>query len=278
MRQVYGYTDYRQLILDYYQDRKAQPAGFSWREFAKLCGYASPVYLKLVAEGKSSLSEVGVERLANALALTGRELLFFRALVHFNQARDSADKKTALAEMRALSNKASVQVLEHEQYDYYGCWFNGALRELAPAMPGASAELMGETLLPQQSAAKVRKALELLTRIGLLEGDSSGYRQTNQSISTGDEVTSLAVRELHKQMAGLAAEAIENVPKEERDISGLTLGLSKEAFGRIAHELAEFRRRVVAIAMEDPDAKRVYRLNLQLFPLSRAIQSKEEQA
>jgi uncharacterized protein (TIGR02147 family) len=265
---VYTYTDYRKVILDFYQGRKVLPAGFSWREFAKVCGYASPVYLKLVAEGKSALSEIGVERVANALGLTGRESQYFRALVRFNQGKSSAQKKLALAEMRTLSDKAEVKILDHDQYDYYGTWYNSALRELAPLLQGASAEELGQALIPSQSAHKVRKSLDLLSRNGLLAGTEGGYTQTNKSISTGSEVTSLAVRDMHRQMGELGVAALENIPREDRDISGLTLGLSSEAYGRIVRELAEFRRRVVSIASEDSGVERVYRLNLQMFPLS----------
>ena len=268
---VFSFTDYRQLILTYYQNRKKGSAGFSWREFAKLCGYSSPVYLKLITEGKSSLSQIGVERVAATIGLTGRELLYFRALVCFNQAKDSSVKKRAFAELREIGEKSAVAILDADQYDYYQSWHHGALRELAPALPHATPEVLGEALLPPLSHSKVRKSLELLERIGLLEKQENGYRQTSQSISTGSEATSLSVRDLHRQMAGLAIESLETVPKQERDISGLTLGLSAEAYERIVREMAEFRRRLVAIATEDQKVERVYRVNLQLFPLSQSL-------
>lgn len=271
--QVFSHNDYRQLILAYYQTRKSGSAGFTWREFAKLCGYSSPVYLKLVAEGKSSLSEVGVERVAAAIGFTGRELTYFRALVRFNQAKESSVKKSAFAEMRELADKSAVAVLHADQYDYYQAWHHGAIRELAPVMPCASADELGAALFPQVSASKVRKSLELLDRIGLLEKNGEGYRQTSQSISSGSEVTSLSVRDLHRQMAGLAMDSLESVAKQERDISGLTLGLSQGAYERIVREIADFRQRLVAIATEDNKVDRVYRVNLQLFPLSQNIVS-----
>lgn len=270
--QVFSYTDYRKLLLDYFQDCKLLPAGFSWREFAKRCGYASPVYLKLVTEGKTNLSEIGVERVASAIGLTGRELLYFRVLVRFNQAKDAPTKKQAFAELRELTAKSTVSVLQEDQYDYYQAWHHAAIRELAPAMAGASPEQIGEALQPKLSAAKVRKSLELLERIGLLEKSDVGYRQTTQSISTGSEVTSLSVRDLHRQMAALAVDALESTPREERDISGLTLGLSAEGYDRVVREIAEFRRRLVAIATEDVPVDRVFRMNLQLFPLSSSIE------
>ena len=275
MEQVFSQVDYRKMVLEWFQRRKCEPAGYSWREFAKACGYSSPVYLKLVSDGKSNLSEVGIERVATCMGLTGRELQYFRALVRFNQAKDSQVKKGAFAEMRELSSRASVKILDEDQFDYYQSWHHSALRELAPQIPGASLDQLGEALHPQVSAAKVRKSLELLERIGLLSSEQGRYVQTTQSISSGSEITSLSVRDLHSQMAGLAIEALENVPREERDVSGLTLGLTVDAYNCIVRELADFRRRVVAIATENPSADRVYRLNLQLFPLSKPLHGEE---
>lgn len=269
--QVFDYTDYRKLVLDYFQARKAMPAGFSWREFAKCCGYASPVYLKLVTEGKTNLSEVGVERVAAAIGFTGRELHYFRIMVRFNQSTVSSEKKRAFAELRELAEKAEVAVLQVDQYDYYQSWYNAAIRELAPALPGATPEQIGASLVPPVSAAKVRKSLELLERIGLLVKSGDTYSQTTQSISTGSEVTSLSVRDLHRQMAVLAMDSLDGVARNQRDISGLTLGLSADAFERVVREMAEFRRRLVAIATEDSHTDRVYRVNLQVFPLSEQI-------
>ena len=72
-------------------------------------------------------------------------------------------------------------------------------------------------------------------------------------------------------MGELAVQSLDKVNVEERDISGLTIGISEQAFSRITKEIAEFRRRVSSIVMEDECSDRVYRLNVQLFPLTKVI-------
>lgn len=279
VKSVFEFQDYRLAMREFYEARKRM-VGFSWREFAKLAGYASPVYLKLVTEGKTSLSELGMERVASAMGLTGREAQYFRLLVRFNQESNAVVKKEVLKEMRLLSRQAQVTLVGTEQYDYYQTWHNSVLRELVPNHPGASDDELGRKLLPPLSGAKVRKAIDLLVHLGLLQTDSQGKLvQTQKSISTGSEISSMAVRDLHRQMGTLAVESLDRVDPSERDISGLTLGLSSQTFLAIQSEIADFRRRVVAIATADADAEnapssnhaddRVYRLNLQLFPLTR---------
>ena len=51
-------------------------------------------------------------------------------------------------------------------------------------------------------------------------------------------------------------------------MSGVVLGLTQESYERVKKELLECRRRIIAIATESNKTQRVYRLNLQLFPLS----------
>ncbi len=85
------YSDFREFLRDFYQERK--PYGFSFREFSKLAGYSSPVFLKLVIEGKANLSERGTERVANATGLVGADVEYFRILVAMNQSKNAEEKK-----------------------------------------------------------------------------------------------------------------------------------------------------------------------------------------
>ena len=63
--------------------------------------------------------------------------------------------------------------------------------------------------------------------------------------------------------------AVDEIPPTERNITGLTLGLTGRAYQRIVTELDSFRRKIIAIATEEDGMDQVYRLNLQLFPLTR---------
>jgi uncharacterized protein (TIGR02147 family) len=81
----------------------------------------------------------------------------------------------------------------------------------------------------------------------------------------------LAVKNVQRKMAHLAADAIDSVPAEQRDISGVSIGISQDGFGKAQEELARCRQRLLEIAAEDKQSDRVYRANLHLFPLSSAI-------
>ena len=272
MKPVLEYTSYRVYIRDYYTERKER-SGFTWRDFAKAAGYSSPVFLKLVCDGKANLSEAGIERVASAMGLVGVDLLYFRQLVAFNQEKSSSTKKKIYAEMRSLANENAFALVGEDQYDYYGSWLNPVLREMAPRLNGATPAQMAGELVFDSDTAKVKSSLKLLEKNGFLEKDEQGhYTQTKRSITTGNiDVTSLAIREMHRQMGELGVQSLDQVPVKERDVSGLTIGISEEAYEKIIKEIAEFRRRVSSIVLEDSGEERVYRLNVQLFPLTKTL-------
>jgi uncharacterized protein (TIGR02147 family) len=78
----------------------------------------------------------------------------------------------------------------------------------------------------------------------------------------------VALRSMHGEMARFAEEAIERFLPSERNFTGLTMGVSGEAYDKILAELEACRKRIVQIALDSRKVERVYRLNLQLFPLT----------
>ena len=85
MKPIIEYSDFRQYMRDYYEERKRRSA-FSWREFSKITGFSSCSYMKVVCDGKSKLSKIGVERVGAAMGLAGFEMEYFRAMVQYGQA------------------------------------------------------------------------------------------------------------------------------------------------------------------------------------------------
>ena len=269
MKDILEYTDYRLYIADYYADRKAKSA-FTWQEFANAAGFTSPVYLKYVSEGRFNLSEDAAVRVAQAMDLAGFEPEYFCEMVKFDHAKNDAEKKAAFNRMLAIADAHKAQILEGDSFRFFSDWKNPVIRELAPAMPGAKPLALAHACRPKVSAAEVSETLKFLVNAELLQKDEDGnYRQTEKSVTTGPmNATPVAVRGLHRQMGEIALEAIEGVSQDDRNFSGLTLGVTRGAYEEIVKEIAEFRKRVVAIATRDDETDEVYRMNIQFFPMT----------
>jgi uncharacterized protein (TIGR02147 family) len=276
MKPIVEYSDFRQYMLDYYEERKRRSV-FSWREFSKIAGFSSSSYMKVVCDGKSKLSRIGVERTGAAMGLVGFEMEYFRAMVEFGQAVTEEKKKAAYENMLAIAKIHKVRVLEGDLFEFYDSWQNPVVRELAPLMPGATPGEIAKKCYPEMTAAEVQQSLNFLTKAGLLKkaGDSA-FVQAETSITGTPDATRLALRGMHRQMSKLATPALD-LPVEQRNFSGVTMGVSRESYERIVKVLDECRRQIIAIAADDKNIDQVYRLNLQLFPLTKNVKECENE-
>ena len=269
MKDIFEYTGYRQYIADFYAERKVKSA-FTWREFARMAGFSSSVHLKYVSEGRFNLGEDAVDRVAKAMGLSGNRLEYFRAMVEFDHAVTDNIKKEIFDKMLSIAKQSNAKVIEGDAFRYFDSWKNPVLRELAPSMPGAKPLALAKACRPKVSAAEVSESLNFLVKANLLKKDAAGnYKQSDKIVTAGPmAAASVAVRGLHRQMGEIALDAIEGVPQSERHFSGVTLGITSDAYDEIVAVINDCRRKIIEIATRDDSTDEVYRLNMQFFPMT----------
>jgi len=276
MKPITEYKDYYSLIKDFYEDQK-RTSYFSWREFAKLAGFSSPTYLRLVSEGKSKLSRGSMNRMISAMGLVGFEVDYFKALVNFCNAKDDESKMPYWKEMRRIALEYKVRVVDKEAVEYFDGWKNQVVRELAPMMPGATPGQIAKTCCNEITAAEVNKSLEFLTKAGFLKkGTDGSYRQTEKNVAASKEGMAYAVHAMQHKMLQLADESIERFEPQERSVSSVTFTVNRECYERIVQEIDSFRRKIAAMPSEIEKADQIYHLNMQLFPLTWKLNKDED--
>ena len=276
MKPIVEYQDYHVFLNDYYEERKRTSA-FSWREFAKIAGFVSPSYLKDVCAGKTNLSKVTMRRVAAAIGLVGHQVEYFEAMVQFGNAKTDDAKKKFLEQMQSIAVDHKVRIVDKDAFEYYDSWKNPVVRELAPLMPGAMPGEIAKMCTQEISALEVRKSLAFLERAGFLKQVGENiYVQTEKSVEGSKEGLPLAIRSMHREMGTLAVDSLDRFTADVRNVMGITMGINRETYDRIVHELEECRKKITAIAEECCDIRQVYRLNLQLFPLSKEVTKHEE--
>lgn len=271
MKSVLEYNDYHLYMQDYYDERKRLGA-FSWREFCKVAGFSSPNFLKLVCLGESRLGKAKVENVANAMGLVGFEKDYFRALVAFCNAKKDSVKKAALMEMQKIAMEHRMRVVDGDAFQYYESWKYPVLRELVPMMPGATPRDIADECKEHVSAEEVRDILSFLVKAGFLKKDGEKvYSQTEQNVIGSKESLPIAIRAMHKEMANMAARAVDRYSPNERYFTGVTLGVNEEASKRIVDEIDSCCKKVLSIANEYKDSDQVCRINFQFFPFTDKI-------
>lgn len=271
MKPILDYLDYRRYMRDFYEERKKSSA-FSWREFAKLAGFVSPTYLKLVCDGKTNLSKPGVQKVAKAMGLEGFEHTFFENLVQLNHAKTDAEKKTVLTKILQSAKENKMHVLNADGFRFCEQPVCPIVRELAPLMPGALPSEMAAKINSDVTALDVRDTLQFLVKTGLLKKTGENcYEQTSKMVKISKDALPLTVRSMNREMGRLGVQSLDSGNVNERNVSGLTMGVDETTYRRIVREVDECRRKVAAIAGECKNINQVYRLNLQLFPLTKKV-------
>ena len=275
---VFAYLDHRKLLADLYRHRKAKEYGFSYRTFARRAGLRSFNYLKLVMDGQRNLSAEMAVRFTKGFGLKGQEAEFFCELVAYNQARTAAERSLCYQRFSRFKQYRKLRKLDADQAAYHGRWFLPAIRELA-ARPGFrnDPKWIARQLQPRITAAQAREALGTLSALGLLTEDGEGrLRQADPLVTTGAGPLGHHIVEYHRAMLSQAAQALDGVPRDEREISSVTLCTSHETMLQLKERIREFRRELLQLAEQQGEAERVVQINFQLFPLSQRPESNDD--
>jgi uncharacterized protein (TIGR02147 family) len=268
---VYQYLDYRAFLRDYYAKKKELTRGFSHRSFSRRAGLKSPNYLKLVMDGARSLSPQMAARFAAACGLDDHASQYFVHLVAFNQAETTSDRDEHYARLTGFQRYRQAHKLDLAHAAYYGEWYMPAIRELAASKAfREDPAWLAEQLVPPITPVEAARALDTLVELGLLVRDSRGRLvQADALLTTGPETRGLHIARFHRAMTSRAIESIDLVPAADRDISSLTLCLSKGGLRTFKERIQRMRRELLELSALEEDPEQVVQINFQLFPLSR---------
>jgi uncharacterized protein (TIGR02147 family) len=268
---LHEHSDFRVYLRSMFewQRRRRNPA-FLQREILKRMGVSSTGFLSNVLAGRKNLSPTQIRRLVEVMELSDSDALYFEALVHLGQARDDLERKDWLERLAQLRS-VPLDTLPESDLGFFSRSEAVFLYELLTFTEfDGDAESLGRRFDPPVSGDRIRQALEILQSVGLLERDSKGKLRTrSHAVSSGPSPSSDDLVRFHQRCMALARRSLRTCPQAQRDLSVLTLGLSEDGFRRARAEIAHFRRRLVAIALEETEPDRVYQLNFHLFPVTR---------
>ncbi len=274
MKSIFDYQDYHLYLQDYYDERK-RLGSFSWREFCRKAGFSSPNFLKLVCMGQSKLSKIKASQVAKSMGLVDYEEEYFYQLVAFGNAENSSAQRAASLEMQRIALEHQVRVVDKDAFQYYESWKYPVIRELAPLMPGATPRDFAEECKEYVSAEEVNDVLDFLVKAGFLKKEGNNvYTQTEQTVIGSKDSLPIAIRAMHKEMAIMAARAVDRYSANERFFNGATLGVNQDAYDKIVEEIKACCKKAVAIANECGDFDQVFRINLQFFPVTNKVTRK----
>jgi uncharacterized protein (TIGR02147 family) len=268
MNDIFEYLQYQDFLRDHYKSSKNLQRFFSFRYIALKTGLDASFYVKVLNKQKH-ISDSAIPKLVDFLRLSKRESEYFAVLVRFNKAKRPEQERMYFEKLLALRNPVS-KTLEKDKYDYFSSWRNVAVWEELKVISfkGDFADLAAR-LNPAISLSQAKASVRLLEKLGMVVREkNSTYRVTDEFVSSDGVTRAMAVRAFQKEVGLLAANAINRIPREQRDISTLTLSTSAACLEAIRERLTEVRQEIMEMVKKDGAAEEVYQLNFQIFPLT----------
>ncbi len=265
---VFEYLDFRELLRNRYAALHKENRSFSYRYVAGKVGLDSGSVSRILNGDRKINADTAV-KIAKVFGFNEFEREYFETLVFYGQAKSSAEKNHFLEKILRQRN-IKIKTLEANQYKFYKNWYNLAIWSLLNFFPFAGdTKALARMLTPAITPNQAKESLELLKAIGLVVETDGKWSVTDRLISSGDKIQAAFLNNLHLEMAKLSLHFLELFKTDERDYSGLTLTLSPDSYEKIKLKLKQCRKEMLEIARQDEDPNCVYRLNLQLFPLTR---------
>jgi uncharacterized protein (TIGR02147 family) len=158
-------------------------------------------------------------------------------------------------------------VLTQAEHSEVSEWYHFAILSLAETVDFCSKPAwISQRLNITESQAE--DAVAKLLKFGMLVQTTEGQCvASGRSYATTDGIPSKSIRSAHHKNFALAANALEHVPIDYRDFRSVTVAIDPANLPQAKELIAEFRDRLSNF-LEEGEKQEVYKLCIQLFPLT----------
>lgn len=268
---VTRFTTYQEYLAALYQDLKEAVSPYSYLLFAEDLGFSATNVLRLVIAGKRALSLKSAKTIAKALQLSKEEKSYFFNLVMATASRSATRRERSFQDLILLKQATVASSLDQEWIEYFRKWYYPVIREMA-RIGGIieSADWIVRHIFPKIKREEAEKAIRLLERLRILSFDHQKkvWRIEDDAPVTlpGDSAANaMMMVQYHKQMLGIAGNALIEQDEEVREFNAITLALSAANAAKVRTMIQELCAGIMALENEDQKREVVTQFNVQLF-------------
>jgi len=250
----------QKILRDRLAEAQLSNPRYSLRAFSKKVGIHFAT-LSAILNGKRIVSRKIATRIAESLAMDPQERAELLAL--FPEPKTKSKNQLTHADAK----KAKYVRLNESQMRAAGEWEHFAVMSLLQCSEFESsvAWIAKRLSIP---ASRAQSVLEHLLELGLLSLDGVGnYQQIPENFSTYDQHDHEIIRKSHEQTLDLARASLHRDAVEVRDFTSVTVPVNPMKI-REAKELIRKFQDDLCDLLEDGNKSEVYRLSIQLFPLT----------
>ena len=245
---------------------------YSMRAFASKVGLNVGT-LSSVLSGKRRVSKKLAERISDALLLDPQERS--ELLSSFPEKRPY-EKNLVSSPTAPKDADATYLELSAAQFKVISDWEHLAVLSLMKTTDFKSdvawmASRLGIT------AKRASDVVDRLIKIGLVErlADKS-LQRCFPRLRTSDDVVDASVKKSHLQTLDLARESLLKDPVQNRDFTTVTAAIDRSKLAQAKERIRKFQDDIAEFLSDGPQNE-VYRISMQVFPLSQINETKENE-
>ncbi len=259
--------DFRQILISEYEKRATKNPTYSLRAFARDIAL-SPAHLSQVVRGNEGLSRASAERAARVLFQDASDIENFCKSVESQHGRSQVSREAARLTLIEQWKRRKKELTENDFAEVMD-WYHLAILHLTDlenfqAQSTWIAEYLGIEV------AVVDQAIENLLKLDLLELSSSGIKRKQGAFINSQSVPRPVIREHHRQILTKAIESIEGQTIDQRFLSSITFGASKENLVEMRDAIKRFIAEIERISLKsegDGGKSELACVSVQLFDL-----------
>lgn len=275
---VFNYLSAVTYLNDFVAFQKQQEPGFTYESWASELGFKSRSFLTMILNGERNITTQFIESFSQTVNFSKEEKDYFSLLAQHNQSPSETEQKIYLN-----------QILEHkgrqkEQIEIT----NSAEFLTSPLLPKLLVLLSFQDLkrTPQGLAHFLKEnphslsgLLQQLEKMGLAQIDINGYWiPTKNSFKVPKNFGSEALKKYHNHSLQEATVA-QDQPAHLRRFRSVLLPLSEKDYQTLLEDIDALVSKTIARFDSDSlDQKRLYKLNLNLFPVTEQHQAAANEA
>ncbi len=251
-------TQFIEQLSKEFRTRRERNAAYSLRSFSRDLKI-NPGRLSQYFSGQRSVTQNSALQIMNQLSLSPQERAEWMGVSLLN-AKMEIQSEPALLDQKVFElisepiHFTILSLIETRSFFNNPRWIASRIRSSVP---------------------EVLQSLQLLKDLGLIIEKNETLAVVHQAgVRSSDGVQNAALRRAHEKQLSQAIESLDRIPLELRDITSITVAANTAKIPEAKALIKDFRRKLAAL-LECTDADEVYRIQIQLIPITEIKEEKQ---
>ena len=266
---LFVYDDYVYFLTEWYS--YARRFGFTQKKFMEKARNNAKAFFSDVLSQRKKIGEKHIPGFIDALELSKDEAEYFTLLVHKKITSDPLERDSICRKLASLRAKKTSAILAGGgTLEYFSSWKYPVIREYikAKGFVRSPKEISKSLVHLKLGLTETKRALQKLHKWNMIAYDekNGGYRPNTDCLITYTEMPHAVVNDVKRSFIESSIQAMENLGKDERNISMAIRGMNKQTYDRFCVRIDALRKEFLESG-EGEKSDHVYSLTVQLFPV-----------